>query len=67
MTYFSSGEWNMGRRYRIKRTPGFYAQRDSKGRFQKWTSIPKGIAVDKRKKVAQERKETGYGHQQDYK
>jgi len=56
----------MGKRYHPKRTPGHYVQRDAKGRFKKWTSIPKGIAVDKRKKVKQRRTESGYGHQQDY-
>jgi len=54
------------RRYRIKRAGGYYVQRDSKGRFKKWTSMPRGIQVDKRKKVGQKRKESGYGHQQDY-
>jgi len=56
----------MGKRYRIKRTPGHYVQRDKRGRFKKWTNIPKGIHVDKRKKVGQKRKEHGFGHQQDY-
>jgi len=56
----------LGRRYKVKRVPGHYVQRDQKGRFKKWTSIPKGIRVDKRKKVPQERKESGYGHRQDY-
>jgi len=56
----------LGKRYRVNRTPGHYVQRDAKGRFKKWTSIPRGINVDKRKKVKQERKESGYGHQQDY-
>lgn len=56
----------MGRRYHLKRTPAYYVQRDAKGRFKKWTSIPKGIARDKRKKVEQRTKEPGYGHLQDY-
>ena len=56
----------MGRRYRVKRTPGHYVQRDRRGRFLRWTSIPGGIRVDRRKKVAQKREESGYGHQQDY-
>lgn len=56
----------MGKRYHVKRTKGYYVQRDAKGRFKKWTSIPKGITVDKRKKVKQEKKEHGYGHRQDY-
>jgi len=57
----------VGRRYKVKRVKGYYVQRDSKGRFKKWTSIPRGIRVDQQKKVAQERRESGYGHQQDYK
>ena len=56
----------MGKRYHLKRTPGYYVQRDAQGRFMKWTSIPKGITVDKRKKVKQKRTEEGFGHQQDY-
>ncbi len=32
----------LGRRYRISRAKGHYVQRDSKGRFKKWTSIPRG-------------------------
>jgi len=58
----------MGKRYRIDRTPGHYVQRDRRGRFKKWTSIPKGITRDepreaKRKKP---RSEYGYGHLVDY-
>ena len=56
----------MGRRYRIKRAPGYYVQRDRHGRFKKWTSIPRGIRIDARKKVEQKRSEPGYGHRQDY-
>jgi len=56
----------LGRRYRVKRTPGHYVRRDRRGRFQKWTSIPRGIRVDARKKVSQKRRESGYGHRQDY-
>jgi len=56
----------MGRRYRIKRTPGYYVRRDRRGRFQDWTSIPRGIRLDARKKVKQKRREPGYGHRQDY-
>jgi hypothetical protein len=57
----------MGKRYHLKRTPGYYVQRDRLGRFKKFTSLPKGIAVDKRKKVEQKTKESGHGHTQDYK
>ena len=57
----------MGRRYRIKRASSHYVQRDKLGRFKKWTGIGRGIQVDKRRKVGQKKKETGYGHTQDYK
>jgi len=56
----------LGRRYKIKRAPGYYVERDRRGRFKKWTKIPRSIRVDKRKKVAQRRREPGYGHRQDY-
>jgi len=56
----------MGRRYRIKRTPGYYVRRDRRGRFRDWTSIPRGIRIDARKKAKQKRSEPGYGHRQDY-
>jgi hypothetical protein len=57
----------LGRRYRVKRTPGHYVQRDRRGRFRDWTSIPRGIRRDAAKKAPERRKESGYGHRQDYK
>jgi hypothetical protein len=42
-------------------------QRDRRGRFKDWTSIPRGIKIDARKKVPERRRESGYGHRQDYK
>ena len=56
----------MGRRYKIKRAPGYYVERDRRGRFKRWTKISRSIRVDKRRKVPQRREEPGYGHRQDY-
>jgi len=58
----------LGKRYRIKRTPGHYVQRDSKGRFKSWTKIHRGIRVDEPRKAKRKRPRSqyGYGHQADY-
>ncbi len=56
----------MGKRYRVKRTPGHYVQRNRRGQFKDWTSIPKGINIDKRKKAKKKGKEPGHGHRVDY-
>lgn len=56
-----------GPRYRIKRTPGDYVQRNRKGQFKEWTDIHRGISIDKAHKVPQKTSKPGYGHRQDYK
>jgi hypothetical protein len=56
----------MGRRYKVKRAPGHYVERDRRGRFKKWTGVHRSIRADARRKVGQKRKESGYGHIQDY-
>ena len=56
----------MSRRGKVKRVLGHYAQRDAQGQFVEWTSIPRGIQVDARKKVPQKTTESGHGYQQDY-
>ncbi|MCL6579283.1 MAG: hypothetical protein K6T73_07850 [Candidatus Bathyarchaeota archaeon] len=56
----------MGRRYKVKRAPGHYVERDRRGRFKRWAEIHRSISVDKRRKVEQKRSESGFGHVQDY-
>ncbi|MEM4727704.1 MAG: hypothetical protein QXD04_05580 [Candidatus Bathyarchaeia archaeon] len=56
----------MARRYRMRRAPGHYVVRDRRGRFKRWSSIPRSISVDRRRRVGQRRREPGYGHLQDY-
>ena len=58
---------SMARRYKVKRAPGHYVVRDKRGRFKRWTSIPRSIKADARRKVKQKRTESGFGHIQDYK
>ncbi|MEM3875266.1 MAG: hypothetical protein QXU45_09080 [Candidatus Bathyarchaeia archaeon] len=56
----------MGRRYKVKGRPGHYVVRDKRGRFKRWASIHRSIKVDARRKVGMKRRQSGYGHIQDY-
>jgi hypothetical protein len=58
----------LGKRYRVERTSGYYVERDKKGRFKNWTSIPKGIQRDQPRKAREkkEKSDYGYGHRADY-
>jgi hypothetical protein len=56
----------MARRYKVGRAPGHYVVRDRRGRFKRWSSIPRSIRVDARRRTPQRRKAGGYGHLQDY-
>jgi len=39
----------MGRRYKVKRAPGHYVERDRRGRFKKWTGVHRSIRADARR------------------
>jgi len=59
----------MGRRYKISRTPNYYAQRDRMGRFKKWTKImPRSVKADQARKAEKKlpKSKPGYGHRADY-
>lgn len=56
----------MGRRYRLKSKPGAYVERDSHGRFKKWTGVGRSIRVDRRVKAKHVPSRGGYGHLGDY-
>ena len=59
----------MGKRYRIKRAPNYYVQRDAKGRFKKWTQVmQRGVKADTIRKAEKKlpRSKPGYGHLADY-
>jgi len=58
----------VGKRYKLRRAPGYYVVRDARGRFKRWAKIPRSISVDKRRKAekTKPRSQPGYGHQVDY-
>ncbi|MEM3361412.1 MAG: hypothetical protein QXV85_09455 [Candidatus Bathyarchaeia archaeon] len=56
----------MGRRYKIKRAPGHYVERDKRGRFKKWTGVHRSIRADAARKAKHEGTKPGYGHRVDY-
>lgn len=56
----------MGKRGKVRNKPGHYVVRDRHGRFKEWTSIPRSIAADSRKRTRRKLRKPGYGHLGDY-
>ena len=56
----------MAKRLIAKKKTKYYVEKDSKGRFMKWTRIGKSLKADRRKKVKTKVK-VGYGHKGDLK
>ncbi len=64
----------MARRGKVKGKPRHYVHRTKRGKFKKWTSVRKGLSVDRRRRVGHGRipktrtggLKRGYGHKGDY-
>ena len=56
----------MGRRYKLRNRPGYYVERDRKGRFKRWAKIKRSLAQDRVWEAPLTTK-SGYGHRYDKK